>query len=140
METTPRHATAPLPLPAIPVHPGQAAPHRLHFVPRVFAGAALGVAVVVLSGWLFNVPSLRSIGPTDAAATNPTAAVLLALGAIALWLAATEKDEKQRGVRVLSLGVFGISLACFVDGVGGYSIGVDQLLFGAAMQSTGDKA
>jgi diguanylate cyclase (GGDEF)-like protein/PAS domain S-box-containing protein len=138
MDTIPRHATSPLPLPVISVHPSQAAPRRLHFVPRVFAGATLGVAVIVLCGWLFSIPSLRSIGPSTAAATNPTAALLLALGAIALWLAATDKNDAQPAVRVLCLGVFGISLACFVDGVGGYGVGIDQLFFGSAMRSTGD--
>lgn len=138
MDSLPRHATAPLPLPAISVHPTEATPRRLLLVPRVFAGATLGVAVIVLCGWLFNVPSLRTIGASDHAATNPTAAVMLALGAIALWLAATEKEDTSRAVRILCLGLFGIGMVCFVDALGGHTIGIDQLLFGSAMQSTGD--
>ncbi|MGH7695913.1 MAG: diguanylate cyclase [Gemmatimonadaceae bacterium] len=138
MDSHPRHLTAPAPLPAISVHATQAAPRRLLFVPRVFAGATLGVAVIVLCGWLFDVPSLRTIGPADQAATNPTAAILLALGAVALWLAAADKDDAHRAARIVCLGLFGVSMICFVDAVGGYAIGVDQLLFGSAMQSTVD--
>lgn len=138
MEATPRHSTAPLPLPAISVEPTKAAPRRLQSVPRIFAGATLGISVIVLCGWLFDVPSLRAIGASEAAATNPTAAVLFALGAIALWLASAPKEDSQRAVRILCLGLFGIALACFVDAVSGYGVGIDQLLFGAAMQSTAD--
>ncbi len=138
MVTSDRHATAPAPLPAISVQTAQAAPRRRLVFPRVLAGATLGVAVVVLSGWMFDVPSLRTIGPGDQAATNPTAAVMLALGAIALWLAAAEHADNQRNVRILCLGLFGVALACLVDALGGYGIGLDQLLFGSAMQRTGD--
>jgi diguanylate cyclase (GGDEF)-like protein/PAS domain S-box-containing protein len=130
--------TAPVPLPAVQVDQPTRGISRQTFVARVCAIGAFGVGTAVLAGWLFDVAGLRTLGPANQAAANPTAALLFALGGVALWLAAIQREQPARAVRVLSLVVFGISLACFVDATGGHSIGLDQLLFGEAMRTTAD--
>jgi diguanylate cyclase (GGDEF)-like protein/PAS domain S-box-containing protein len=130
--------TAPLPLPAITVNPNAASPSRHTFVARVGAVAAFAIAIGVLAGWLFNVPSLRSLGPADQAATNPTAGLLFVLAAVALWLATFQREKYGRTIRLLALAVFGASLAMFVDAISEHSVGLDGILFGDAMRKTGD--
>lgn len=138
MDNISPHTTAPFPLAAVKVasQAQDGLPPRL--APRVFAGAAISVAGAVLAGWLFDVATLRTLGPADQAATNPTAALLFALGGVALWLAASQRHETQRAVRLLCFVIAGVALACGLDAWAGLGAGFDQFLFGHAMQSTPD--
>ncbi len=138
MDSISARTTAPLPLPAIAVTDNFVGPRWPTFASRALAGAGFGAAVIVLLGWILDAGTLRALGPADQAATNPTAAIMLALGGAALWMAAGRRESHRRIVRVLCLAVFGLALACFLDSVGGYGIGIDRLLFGDAMRSTGD--
>ncbi|MGQ0643802.1 MAG: diguanylate cyclase [Gemmatimonadaceae bacterium] len=138
MDSISPRTTAPLPLPAVAATQQTPAPSRETFAARVCAVAAFVVAAGVLAGWIFDVARLRSLGSPDEAAMNPTAALLFALAAIALWLATNRGEEQDRTVRLLLVALFGLSLACFVDTAGDFGLGLDQLLFGNAMQATGD--
>ncbi len=138
MHSVSPRTTAPFPLPAIKVGAQLPDTRPPRHAPRLFAGAAISVAGAVLAGWLFDVPSLRTLGPEDQAATNPTVALLFALGGAALWLAANSRDETQRAARLLCISVAGVALACGIDAWAGLGVGFDQFLFGGAMQSTAD--
>ncbi|MEW5917749.1 MAG: PAS domain-containing protein, partial [Gemmatimonadota bacterium] len=134
MDSIPVRTTAPLPLPAITVKDPSAVNTRQSFVARVFATAGVVVSLLVLVGWTLDVPRLRALGSDMESQANPMSALLFALGGVALWLAATARPNKTRSVRALSLVVFGASIVCFIDAAGGYGIGIDQLLFGAALR------
>ena len=138
MDSISVRTTAPLPLPAIAVNDNVVGPSRPAFLARAFAGAGFGVAVMVLLGWIFNVEKLRSLGSTDQAASNPMAAIMLALGGAALWLAADRRELRRRIARALCLVVVAIAVLCLLDSVGGNRIGIDSVLFGHAMQTTAD--
>ena len=138
MDSISPRTTAPLPLPAVSVGPSTSAEMRPRIAPRLFAGATIALAVIVLVGWLLDVASLRALGPADHAATNPTAALLFLLGGGALWMAADPQDRTQRFTRALCIIVAGLALICYVDQLGGMNMRADQVLFGGALAATPD--
>lgn len=108
-------------------------------IARLSAGLAILFGVLVLIGWSLDVPELRILGPASWAAVNPMTALCAAAVGAVLWMVA--RDEHWRAPHV----AYGLAIAVAVVGVArlyslatGEPMGVDQLLFGDAMQRTGD--
>jgi diguanylate cyclase (GGDEF)-like protein/PAS domain S-box-containing protein len=135
MDAISPRATAPLPLAAIPLRGEAAPPDRPTVIPRFMAAVAIIVAGIVLAGWVFDVDTLRSLGTTADAVTNPLVAVLFWLAGGALWLAADRHREAPRHARMLCLILAGVALAAFVDSISGRVLGIDHLLFSKSVQA-----
>lgn len=139
------HESTPSPTDPYPHHGVRsAAPTSWWSNPDVIARWAVVFAIAIgtlsLVGWLADVPELRSLGPADRAAVNPTtAAALIALGS-ALWLMI--HDELPRGreiARALAALVVIVGVTRLYGlSTGESSFGADQILFGDAMTHTGD--
>ena len=105
---------------------------------RGAAASAVLIGTLVLMGWIVDVPQLRGLGL--GAAMNPTAALAFVMLGSATWLQVQQHHHLQ-GRRMASW----LAVLVAVIGVGrlyglavGGDPGVDEVLFGEAMQSTGD--
>ncbi|MGE5324138.1 MAG: GGDEF domain-containing protein [Actinomycetota bacterium] len=95
-------------------------------VPRLAAYVAAGIGVLVLAGWIFNVPELTSLLPNvPSMKANTAFSFLLVAGC--LYLAAG--GGHPRLCAVLALGAVSISALTIFEYVTGYSLGIDQLVF-----------
>src|SRR6516165_8051426 len=72
---------------------------RFRQASQVIAFFIFTLGLVVLCGWIFDIPALTNIRPTFQSMTVNTALSFLCLGA-ALWLA--HNDERQRSRRTLA--------------------------------------
>src|SRR5581483_5446143 len=84
-----------------------------------------------LTGWVLDIPRLRTVLPGLVAMKANTAACLIFIGT-ALWLrrACAERSPIQTSVaRVLALIVAVVGILSFAECVRGWNLGIDQLLF-----------
>jgi hypothetical protein len=97
---------------------------------RVASGIVLTVGLLVLLGWLFDIPALKSILPSLATMKANTALAFMLAG-LSLWLAPT-KHEKQWvnfiGKACATLTVL-IGLLTLSETIFGQDLGIDQFLF-----------
>ena len=111
--------------------------------PDIIARGAITIAIVIgvmsLVGWLVGVPELRALGPGNHASLNPmTAACFIALGS-GMWLVSHQEVRRSREIaRALGILVLVVGAARLYGLTTGDEFGTDQLLFGDAMQRTGD--
>jgi len=89
----------------------------------VLAGGALLLALVVLAGWLFDMPRLTSILP-GLVSMKPTSAVALALCALSLGLYAL--DFERGGLVSAGLALL-LGLATLAEIAFGLDLGTDGL-------------
>lgn len=108
-------------------------------ISRTAAAVAVVIGVLVIIGWIADVPQLRALGPGNHAGLNPmTALTFVALGS-AMWLLSRQEHERGREIaRVLALFVVVVGVARLYGLLFNESPGVDQLLFGNAMLVTPD--
>ena len=91
--------------------------------------AAMGL--IGLSGWIFDVPRLKTLLP-GLIAIKANAAICLILVAVSLWLRRNEQQESRLArltaglSAVVALVAGGLS---FVEHLSGWNFGIDQLLF-----------
>lgn len=97
---------------------------------RVAAGAVLAVGLLVLAGWLFDIPTLKSFFPGfDTMKANTALAFVLA--GISLWLATRESENQQTNLfgKVCATIIVLISLLTLGEYIFSQDLGIDQLLF-----------
>jgi diguanylate cyclase (GGDEF)-like protein/PAS domain S-box-containing protein len=136
MDTAQPLSPSPLSLLAVPQELRTANHAIVSRVAAVLAGAA---GMLVLLGWAIRSQVLRALGPESSAAMNPTAALLLVLSGVAIWLLSKEPrpviKHLARGIASLvllaGLGRVAVLLSLF-------SVPVDGVLFGDAMRGTAD--
>lgn len=96
----------------------------------------LGIAVfligcVVLVGWIFDIPDLKSISPAFVTMKANTAICFVLIG-LSLWLL-QEKRSVYKSARIIagicSAAVFAIGFLTFLEYIGGWDFGIDQLIF-----------
>jgi diguanylate cyclase (GGDEF)-like protein len=104
------------------------------------AGAGVAVAgVVVLAGWMFDVPLLRQLAPGASASMNPVTALLFAIAGASLGLLHARRQARYRLALVVAgafIAVVGGAVLFHVTLPGG--LAVDRVLFDAAMRATPD--
>ncbi len=105
-----------------------------HNVSRAAGGVVFGVGFLVLMGWLFDIPALKSILPSLATMKANTA-LAFALAGISLWLASAKHENqwialiaKACAALTVLIGLFSLSEYIF-----GRDFGIDQLLFKDAL-------
>jgi PAS domain S-box-containing protein len=96
---------------------------------RLLAASVAGGAALVLGGWAFGLPALRSLVP-GSVPMQPWAAVALLLGAGALWAAAARAG---RIGAALALGMGGVAGLAVAGHAAGRDLGLDALLFREAV-------
>ena len=131
--------TDPTPRPAVVEEPKVVWWSSPDFIARGAITIAIVIGVLSLVGWLVGVPELRALGPGNRASMNPmTAACFIALGS-GLWLASHQEVRRSREIaRALGFLVLVVGAGRLYGLTTGDEFGADQLLFGDAMQHTGD--
>lgn len=108
-------------------------------VARACAALTGAIGALVLIGWFTGTPSLRVLGPTGWAATNPLVASCFVGVGVTLWLlAGDEETERWRVARALAGSIVLFGVLRIADVRVGPDLGVDDVLFRAAMLATGD--
>jgi len=101
---------------------------------RVTGGIVLAVGLLVLAGWLFDIPTLKSILPgSDTMKANTALAFVLA--GISLWLATRESENQQTNLfaKVCATLIVLIGLLTLSEYIFSQDLGIDQLLFKDAL-------
>jgi uncharacterized membrane protein YozB (DUF420 family) len=104
---------------------------------RVAGAVVLGLGSVVLVGWMFDVPALKSILPAWVAMKANTAACFILIGVAMLLLTRRERPERQVSLhrrsllvaRVCAVVVLLVGLLTLSEYLFGWTLGIDQLLF-----------
>lgn len=100
-----------------------------HLPVRLAAVAVASLALLVLAGWAFAIPLLKSVLP-GAVAMKPNAAVGLLLCAGALFiLGHRPSPNRLRVARALALCVMALGLVTLGEYLFGWRLGVDEWLF-----------
>ena len=99
-------------------------------VSRVASGVVLTVGILVLAGWLFDTPALKSILPGFVTMKANTALAFTLAGS-SLWLASIE--NKNKGLELIAKTcatiIILIGLLTLSEYIFTYDPGIDQLLF-----------
>jgi diguanylate cyclase (GGDEF)-like protein/PAS domain S-box-containing protein len=115
-------------------------PYRLTIadLPRVVGIVAATVGTLVLLGWLFDVPLLKSVVPR-AINMKPNAAVsFVLLGSGLAAIAWPGQGRRRRLVgRALCVAAAVIGLLTVLEYVTGHDLGIDQILFGGKLADQG---
>src|SRR4051812_33734954 len=87
------------------------------------------ISCVVLLGWVFNVPILKSFLP-DLAPMKANTALSFVLIGVMLWLLHDEPitRSRRRVARVLALVVIVLAILTLLEYLLGWNLGIDQLL------------
>lgn len=96
---------------------------QLQALSRGLAAAVAGLGALVLAGWAFDIPALKSVAPGLVSMKANTALCFLLLG-LALRL-----RERRRLAAGLASFTFLVAAATLAEYAGGFSLGLDQLLF-----------
>lgn len=103
---------------------------RLEFLSQAANTVVLIVGLLVLAGWIFDIPELKAIVP-GLATMKPNTAVAFFLAGMALWL--FQDELIRRWKRRLALGcsftVSVIGLLTLMEYLWGWNLRIDQLLF-----------
>jgi len=88
------------------------------------------VGLLVICGWIFNIPILKSVSP-DLAAMKPNTAFGFILSGIALWLSNDEtvRQKKIWTARICSALTILLGLLTLGEYMFDKDLGIDQLLF-----------
>lgn len=97
---------------------------------RVTSGVVFVVGFLVLAGWLFNIPALKSVIP-GLATMKANTALAFALAGISLWLASTKHENEwmDRIAKLCAALTILIGMLTLSEYVFSQDFGIDQLLF-----------
>ena len=87
--------------------------------------------LVVLIGWILDIPVLKSISPNFVAMKANTAICFILIG-LSLWFSQTKKQDNRTAriiARLCAVAVFMIAFLTFWEYMLGKNFGIDQLLF-----------
>ena len=96
---------------------------------KMTSGAVLLLAMIVLAGWMFDVPALKSVIP-GLATMKPMTAVGLGLGGLALWLLQSSQPESvRRAGQVCGIAVAVLGAVALGEYIFNWNLKIDQVLF-----------
>jgi PAS domain S-box-containing protein len=102
------------------------------------SGIALLVGLLVLAGWLFDIPVFQAVVP-GLATMKPNTALAFILAGLSLQL--LQRDRTDQGTQRLAQGsaltVALVGVLTLMEYLWGWNLGVDQLLFADALEGTG---
>ncbi|MEK7476328.1 MAG: ATP-binding protein [Candidatus Coatesbacteria bacterium] len=103
--------------------------NRLPALQRLLAAVAIVIPIVVLAGWFFRIPLLKTFVP-DAVSMKVNIAVgLLAAGSALRLFRLLARRRRARVVYAVCVAfVFVASVATMSQDIGGWNLGMDQLL------------
>lgn len=102
---------------------------RLAYVSLSAAVFAIAMSLVVIVGWHFDLPTLRSSVP-GLVAMNPMTAVAFFLSGVCLWWKATHtRDSWARALGAIVLGIGVLKLIDYATGV----VGIDRLFYNSKL-------
>jgi len=103
---------------------------RLEFLSQTANTAVLIVGLLVLAGWIFDIPALQAVVP-GLATMKPNTAVAFFLSGMALWLFQDEQIRrwKRRMALGCALSVALIGFLTLMEYLWRWDSGIDQLLF-----------
>jgi two-component system, cell cycle sensor histidine kinase and response regulator CckA len=99
---------------------------RFKLAAVVASAACIGLGVLVLAGWLFDMPVLKSVHPSFATMKANTAACFLLVGS-ALFL--RNRGRHMLVARALAAVVLLIAALTLLEYATGWSLGIDEALF-----------
>ncbi len=104
----------------------------------VLSAVTMAIGLAVLLGWIFEIPTLKTVLPGFVTMKANTALGFLATGTAGVLLAL---DRRTVGMRALLYGCAGLSVALgcvtLAEYVSGLSLGIDELLFRDVAVGTG---
>lgn len=111
---------------------------QFQLIPRAASGFGICVSCLVLAGWAFNLPALRSVIPGQPQMV-PITAVTFVLAGISLWMLWGEKKSHRASVVtwICALVVISIGLLTLAEYLSGADFGFDTLLFRGRLSVTG---
>lgn len=88
------------------------------------------IGIIVLIGWAFNIPILKSPGPDFPTIKSNVALCLILIGA-SLWLQQTKRINirNRRAAQILAIIVLIIGLLTIIEHIFNLNFGLDQILF-----------
>ena len=97
---------------------------------KIAAAWSLTVGLIVLAGWLFKAPILRSLLP-GAASTKPNTAIAFIITGAVIWLLPVSSAQRRQVVlRRILMGLLALlALLTLAEYVLRIDLGIDQLLF-----------
>jgi PAS domain S-box-containing protein len=116
------------------ITPGPVSVSRLKVFTRIAALASAILGLLVLAGWAFDVPLMKTVFPGLVSMKANTALCIVWAG-LSLWLFAAQEDGKLRKPfalgtsRILAIIVLLLGLATLCEYVFGWNLHIDQLLF-----------
>ena len=132
-------STLPVPMPAYGSEPERSSVLRGAMISRTCAAVVLGIGVLVLIGWILDVPELRALGGASTAAMNPAVALCFVGAAVSLWLfAVSDRKSAWRVAHTIAGAIAVIGLVRIIGILSQVDAGVDTFLFRDAMQLTAD--
>ncbi len=104
-------------------------PGNWNTLPKLTAVITAMLGLVVLMGWLFSIPLLKSVIP-GAVEMKVNTAIGLVLSAFALFILSSQPSlSQQRLAQALALAVAALGLATLGEYQFGWQPGIDELLF-----------
>ena len=100
-------------------------------VSPIAAAVVIGMAVLVLVGWQFDIELLKSLLHPERVAMNPLTAVTFMLAGSALWLLSRSMRGERRHLlgTILGLVVAGIGAVRLAGYYAGWTLPLDEILF-----------
>src|SRR3989338_2255169 len=96
---------------------------QLQALSRGLAAAVAGLGALVLAGWVFDIPALKSVSPGLVSMKANTALCFLLLG-LTLW-----HRERRKLATGLASFTFIVAASTLAEYAGGFNLGIDQLVF-----------
>lgn len=105
---------------------------------RISGAFAFVVGSIVLYGWMFDIPLLKSLHPALVSMKANTAIAIIFAGASLWFLHSRQKSSFNKFlVPFCAALVASIGLLSFMEYIGGWSFGIDQLLFNETIGAVG---
>ena len=99
-------------------------------LPRIAGGTAIVVGSIVLVGWMFDIPLLKSLHPGMVSMkANAALAFILAGTSLLLLHSSAKSRQMKRVAQSLAMFIIVIGLLTSIEYTFGWNTGIDQLLF-----------
>ncbi len=114
---------------------------QLNVISKIASLISVAIGGVTILGWIFNIPSLKSILPEWIAMATNTAICFLFLG-IVLWIVQQKQTSglSQKVAYSLIMVVALLGILNLIEYIAGLNIGIDQLIFKEALTEAGSLA
>jgi len=99
---------------------------RFRRMSTIFSGIVITLGLVVLTGWVFDVPVLKRVHSSFVTMKANTALLFIVLGT-GLWLVGRDKLPRVR--RIAALAIVVVAGVSFAQSLFGVNLGIDEIFF-----------